>query len=38
LWVVYLVWIAVVTVLYFPCRWYARYRAAHKEQWWLSYL
>ena len=38
LWVVYLVWIAVVTVLYFPCRWYARYRAENKEKWWLSYL
>ncbi len=38
LWVVYGVWIAVVTALYFPCRWYARYRAEHREKWWLSYL
>lgn len=38
LWVVYLVWIAVVTALYFPCRWYACYRAKNKEKWWLSYL
>jgi hypothetical protein len=38
LWVVYAVWAAVVTVLYLPCRWYARYRAEHKEKWWLSYF
>ena len=38
LWVVYAVWIAVVLMLYFPCRWYAAYRAAHRDKWWLSYL
>ena len=38
LWVVYGVWVLVVAALYFPCRWYARYRAQHKEKWWLSYL
>ncbi len=38
LWVVYLVWVAVVVTIYFPCRWFASYRAAHKEKWWLSYL
>lgn len=38
LWVVYGVWVLVVAALYFPCRWYARYRARHKENWWLSYL
>jgi uncharacterized membrane protein len=38
LWVVYLVWVAVVLTIYWPCRWFARYRAAHKEVWWLSYL
>ena len=38
LWVVYAVWISVVLAIYFPCRWFARYRAEHKEKWWLSYL
>ncbi|MBL8003348.1 MAG: DUF1624 domain-containing protein [Flavobacteriales bacterium] len=38
LWVVYAVWIAVVLALYLPCRWFGRYRAAHKDTWWLSYL
>jgi uncharacterized membrane protein len=38
LWVVYAVWASVVFVLYFPCRWFAQYRAEHKEKWWLSYL
>jgi len=38
LWVVYLVWVSVVGALYFPCRWYARYRSENKEKWWLSYL
>ncbi|TDQ16422.1 putative membrane protein [Algoriphagus boseongensis] len=36
--VVYLVWIGVVAILYFPCRWYMNYKAKHKEMWWLSYL
>jgi uncharacterized membrane protein len=35
--VVYLVWIAVVIILYFPCRWFMKYKQTHK-QWWLSYL
>jgi uncharacterized membrane protein len=35
--VVYLVWIAVLALLYLPCRWFAgvRQRGGH---WWLSYL
>jgi uncharacterized membrane protein len=37
LWVVYLVWIAVVLLLYPACRWYNRYKSSH-SQWWLSYL
>jgi len=37
LWVVYLVWICVIVILYFPCRWYSRYKATHKN-WWLSYI
>lgn len=36
--VVYVVWVVVVVVAYFPCRWYANYRAAHREKWWLSYF
>lgn len=35
--VVYLIWIAVVVILYPFCRWYSRYKATH-DQWWLSYL
>ncbi|MFP5439801.1 MAG: DUF1624 domain-containing protein [Bacteroidia bacterium] len=34
---VYLVWIGVVTICYFPCRWYDRYKSTHKK-WWLGYL
>lgn len=37
LWEVYLVWLLVIIILYFPCKWYSKYKAAHK-QWWLSYL
>ena len=38
LWVVYVVWIAVVASFYPLCRWYDAYKTAHKEYWWLSYL
>jgi len=34
---VYAVWLVLVTVLYFPCRWFANYKRTHR-QWWLSYL
>lgn len=37
LWFVYAVWIAVIIILYFPCRWYSMYKASHKERW-LSYI
>jgi hypothetical protein len=33
----YLVWIGLVVILYFMCRWYDRYKRGHKN-WWLSYL
>ncbi|MFT3704851.1 MAG: hypothetical protein QM802_20970 [Agriterribacter sp.] len=36
--VVYLVWVLVVVLLYPLCKYYDRYKQAHKEKWWLSYL
>jgi uncharacterized membrane protein len=33
----YVGWLAVVVALYPLCKWYNRYKSAHK-QWWLSYL
>jgi uncharacterized membrane protein len=36
--VVYLVWLLVVVMLYPVCKCYDRYKSAHKEKWWLSYL
>jgi uncharacterized membrane protein len=36
--VTYAVWAFVVLALYLPCRWYDRYKRAHKEKWWLSYI
>lgn len=35
--VVYFIWLCIIASLYFPCRWFAAYKKAHK-QWWLSYL
>jgi len=37
LWQVYLVWLATIVLLYFPCRWYNNYNSTH-SYWWLSYL
>lgn len=37
LWLVYVVWAIVIFLLYFPCRWYSRYKSDNKK-WWLSYL
>lgn len=34
---VYLVWLAVIATLYFPCRWFSVYKKKHRA-WWLSYL
>ncbi len=34
----YLIWVLVVLVLYIPCLWYMKYKAAHRNYWWLSYL
>ncbi len=33
----YCVWLLLVAALYFPCVWYARYKARSKG-WWVSYL
>lgn len=38
LWAVYLVWVSVVALLYWPCKWYAKLKANHKEIGWLKYL
>lgn len=38
LWTVYLIWFGIVLGLYFPCQWYGKYKSAHPEKWWLSYL
>ncbi len=38
LFVVYLVWLFVITLLYFPSRKYMLYKANNKDKWWLSYL
>ncbi|HTA82566.1 MAG TPA: heparan-alpha-glucosaminide N-acetyltransferase domain-containing protein [Bacteroidia bacterium] len=35
---VYFAWIFVVAFLYPLCSWYAKYKAAHPEKWWLSYI
>lgn len=35
---VYVIWISVVLVMYFPCKWYGKYKSAHPEKWWLSYI
>lgn len=37
LWGIYLLWMAVVVVLYKPCVWYGQYKSTHKN-WWLKYL
>ena len=34
----YLVWLIDVVILYFACRWYARYKSNHPEKVWLKYL
>ena len=34
---VYGVWLVVIILLYWPCKWFGRYKKTHR-QWWLSYL
>ena len=33
----YLIWILLVIILYFPCRWYGEWKSGSKR-WWASYL
>ncbi|MCJ8210864.1 heparan-alpha-glucosaminide N-acetyltransferase domain-containing protein [Mucilaginibacter sp. RS28] len=35
--VVYLIWIAVIAILYLPCRWFMQVKSKRKD-WWLSYI
>lgn len=37
LWIVYVIWIAVILILYPLCKWYNKYKSQH-TQWWLSYI
>jgi uncharacterized membrane protein len=34
---VFAIWLLLITLLYFPCRWFGQYKKTHR-QWWLSYL
>ena len=34
---VYVIWLFVIVTLYWPCRWFSKYKKTH-NQWWLSYL
>ncbi|GAB1856598.1 DUF1624 domain-containing protein [Flavobacteriaceae bacterium MHTCC 0001] len=38
LFTVYMVWIFVIALLYFPSKSYMMYKANNKDKWWLSYL
>lgn len=35
--VVYLIWLFIIFILFFPCRWYNTYKSTHSYKW-LSYL
>ncbi|HYE54444.1 MAG TPA: heparan-alpha-glucosaminide N-acetyltransferase domain-containing protein [Chitinophagaceae bacterium] len=35
--VVFVVWLLVIGILYYPCRWFAAYKQRN-SQWWLSYV
>jgi type I restriction-modification system DNA methylase subunit len=36
--VVYAVWISIIVMTFPLCKWYDRYKTAHPDKWWLSYL
>lgn len=38
LFAVYLIWVGVIILLYFPCKKYMIYKAKNRNKWWLSYL
>lgn len=38
LWLIYLIWAGVVTLLYPLCKWYGFYKLNHREKRWLRYL
>ena len=38
LWAVYVIWIAIVLLLYPICKRYMNYKKANKDKWWLGYL
>lgn len=38
LWVIYLIWIAVVIALYPVCKWYSVFKQNNRQKKWLSYL
>ena len=33
----YLIWLQVVLFMYYPCKWYGKYKETHRK-WWLSYV
>jgi hypothetical protein len=35
---IYAIWLGVVAMLYPTCRWYAKYKAEHRDNEWLRYL
>lgn len=35
---VYLMWLAALLILYFPCKWFAALKRRHRDCWLLSYL
>jgi uncharacterized membrane protein len=37
LWQLYLVWAVMIALLYYACRWYAKYKSERKS-WWLKYV
>jgi hypothetical protein len=37
LWEIYLIWIAIVAILYKPCLWFGKYKAEHSH-WWLRFI
>jgi hypothetical protein len=34
---VFAIWLLLITLLYFPCRWFGQYKKTH-DYWWLTYL